>query len=133
MQYEDALYNYFVEERMPAIIKRLVAQAKADLYFGPIDEEDYPGFVTATQRIRDYIEAEIPSHVIFDTDTGEILEGFDLDSEVRSQMEWMQDESPELDLDALHEIAHLRVWEFLVVIELPEIKRAIFGELADHV
>ncbi len=42
-------YNYM--QTLPAEISRLIDQANQDLYSGPCQEEDYPGFTTACRRI----------------------------------------------------------------------------------
>ena len=59
---------------LPVNVKRLIAQANFDLYYGPSgNDDDYPGFSIAVRAISDWAE-DVPNvsiEVNFNEETGE--------------------------------------------------------------
>ncbi len=57
--YDSVVWNY-VNEHLSAPIRTLVQQANYDLHYGPggelAEDESYPGFVSACQRIREALD-----------------------------------------------------------------------------
>jgi len=66
---------------IPKNIQRLINAANMDLYYGPYAEGEnienewtYPGFVSACDRISEWIDENIPSEMYFDYDCEYISE-----------------------------------------------------------
>lgn len=74
---KEAWRTTFLREALDADVKRLIAQARVDLYEGPngnSDDEDdpetrYPGFCSAVKRIREALRGALPASLYFDTES----------------------------------------------------------------
>ena len=58
---------------MPADVKRARTAALSSLY-GVGDDEDAPGYTTAIDTIRDWIDSEMPSTLYYDDQSGYVSE-----------------------------------------------------------
>lgn len=63
----------FKRETMPDDIRRLVNMARFDLFYGPCSEEDWPGFTSATDQIREWLGDNLPVLYWYD-DADEIID-----------------------------------------------------------
>jgi hypothetical protein len=61
------------ENNLSSDIRTLIRQANFDLYAGPLEEDGYPGFVSACNKIRKILD-DLPSIIYFNVDTGEIID-----------------------------------------------------------
>ena len=109
---EQAIRAHYLPLRDERIVK-LQNLASSDLYFGPIEaeaeaEDNWPGFSKACDEIRAWSEEHLDSQVWYD-----------------SQAEVIETSEPQVEDDS--------DWEFYVLVERDEIKKAVFGrELADY-
>lgn len=51
----DERIEEYVLKDIPKDIISLANQANYDLYYGPIDDDDYPGFVKAIDKVKEYL------------------------------------------------------------------------------
>lgn len=118
-----ALVSAHVRADMPDEIKSLVRLALADLHFGPahaypaIDDaeiEAFPGFESATLKISAWARDNMPSELWVDLDCEEVLTSAPQGEEVDG--EWVEPYTAET-----------------CQLERADIKRAVFGELAEYV
>lgn len=117
-KHAQELVSAHVRANMPEEIKRLAAYARADLNFGPahagLDEEDRPGFETATTQVAEWLRDNMPSEVWVDVGCDYVAtsapEGEEVDGE------WQEPFTEE-------------TYHF----ERADILRAAFGELAEYV
>jgi hypothetical protein len=64
--YKTALSEWasYAKQELDSQITTLIAQANYDLYYGPCEDEDYPGFSTAVRLISDAISVSVFNAVI---------------------------------------------------------------------
>lgn len=65
--------NAYKAENLGIFVCALIHQANWDLYNGPCQDEDWPGFTTACKKIREALD-DLPSMLYVDSDTGEVTE-----------------------------------------------------------
>lgn len=58
------------KENLDEETTRLIAQANWDLYYGPCDEEGFPGFTTAVKKISDALEDIVPGELFYEEWSG---------------------------------------------------------------
>lgn len=127
---QDRVYKiidrHFTDMMSPDI-RRLLNMSNLDLYYGPITEPDdgapWPGFIKATEQLSNWADENL-CEVWYDIQSGEILfsepTGYydedDVDNETGGPL-WIEP-----------------CWEDYTHLELPDVKRAVFGrELAHHI
>jgi hypothetical protein len=74
---KEAWRAAFLREALDETTRRLIVQARIDLYEGPdanADDEDnpetrYPGFCRAVKRIREALRETLPASLYFDTES----------------------------------------------------------------
>lgn len=60
---------------MPANVKKAKAAAMQNLYYGPGgDDPDAPGYTTALETIRDWIDSDMPQTLYYDDQSGSVDE-----------------------------------------------------------
>ena len=81
------------KENISEDVLKLINKANHDLYHGPvIDDDKYPGFVTACKTITKAIDV-LPSIIYLCPDTGEVLEDEPDDADLN---DWFVIERPQL-------------------------------------
>jgi hypothetical protein len=109
----SAVENHF---KVPARIQKLINQASYDLYFGPIGEEDYPGFTSATDEISDWMNDNVYD-VWYDDFSGGLYDTEPEGWEDDETGEWIEPE-----------------WSEIYSIDVNEVKAILTGdELAKYV
>jgi len=79
----------YFDKKVPPDIQRLINQATTDLYTGPLEEEDYPGFQTASAKIQEWVDNEL-SEVWYDTQSGYVSEEKPKGYEDEDSGEWVE-------------------------------------------
>jgi hypothetical protein len=126
----DKLVAKHFREKMPADIQRLANLAYCDLYFGPLQGCDvcgadytsdcscdvrWPGFKAAVKRVGEWADAEL-SDVWLDAFCGQVLES---------------EPQGEIDVETQEYIEPN--FEYVYHYETRDVKRVIFGEVAEYI
>lgn len=71
----DKAVAKYVSDLMPEDVKKAKAAAMHNLYYGPGgDDEDAPGYTTALNTMREWIDDEMPQTLYYEDWSGEVLE-----------------------------------------------------------
>ena len=128
----DKVVEKYFKAKMPKDIAQLVAMAHWDLNFGPahgyVDGEstandstiEWPGFELACEHIKNWVHDELPSEVWVDMDCDDVSEyapeGYWEHADDQEEKVWVEPNT-----------------ENTYHLDRKEIKRAVFGELAEYI
>jgi hypothetical protein len=109
----DKAVAKYVNSLMPENVKRAKAAAMHSLYYGPGgDDPDAPGYVTAIDTLRDWIDSDMPRTLWYDVQSGYVEESEPEGFEDEETGEWIEPE-----------------WSDYYKYESHDIKRIVFGAL----